>query len=271
MLKQPFYTILIVNSKGIYKDVTDFTTSFSYEDCTSEDDLLKLSLQGLSVDDFDSEWFAVGREIHFQFGYLGGNASKLRLARITNIEHNYEKLNNITITALDLGQIMKKAQSNAVYKNVKFSDVATKVAKAYNLKTDLIKETTTLYPTILQGNKSDFELLQYLAQKEKGGDWRCYIKDDQLILNQIDLKKESDFTFVLGENVISFKPSLKDTDNKNLSNGMNVSAINTDQKKVETASIDQKGNLLGKNTNSTDKDRDKQKQPIKYNQYEKPK
>ncbi len=269
-MNNPFYKIFVGE-----EDITPFVTSFAYEDCTEEDDLLKISLQGVTNELLSTDTFKVGKEMRFQFGYIGGAVSILRLARISNTDYNYGKTTDITITALDLGQVLKKTQSQKVWQKVTTSQIAKEIAKAHGLGTKLIEATQTVYERLPQANRTDYDFLQYLAQMEADGSFRCYIKDDELVFNRLALEQEAQKqVFTLGENIISFKPSLKDSENSSASANTTVSSLDPLTKQLQIISVTNDNaldkTLIGKASNATTDSRNQTKPIVKYNGYNQP-
>jgi phage protein D len=261
----PFCKILIDEI-----DLTNFVSGLSYEDCINEDDLLKFSIHSPKKEFLEKNLLKVGKEIKFQYGYFGALVSPLRLAIIKDIEYNYEKTTTISITALDIGNNMKKGQEQKVWQNKTASQIATEIAKKYGFKTDKIETTNYFYNNLPQGNKTDFELLDYLAQREKNGSFRFFIKDNYLIFNRLALEKETGIKFTFGENIISFKPSLKDSQKDGTSAGVGGMAFDPLTKQTQSFGANpttSKDNFaLGSNVNSANDTKNTPTQ-LKYDAY----
>lgn len=248
-------------------DITQYVTSFSYEDCVKEDDLVSLQLMSVDLELLNSDFLKVGKEIDFQFGFLGVVTSGLKVARITDIDYNYGKSVDVTIKALDLGQLSKKSERQTVYQNKTASDIAKEIAKKYNLGTKNIENTSFRYEHLAQANKTDWELLNYLVEREKDGSFRWYIKNNEMYFGRLNLEKTSGIVLTYGVDIISFKPSLKDSQNK--SDEKSIANLDPITKKVNEANVNindaKDQTFLGKASNSTSEKRDKPKPIQKYN------
>lgn len=273
LIRVPFYRIFIDET-----DISDFVSRFSYEDCINEDDLLKFSIQSPPKEFLEKNLLKVGKKIMFQYGYFGAAVSPLRLAIIKDIEYNYEKTISISITALDIGNNMKQGQQydgvtgTVIWVNKTASQIATVIAENYGLKTDKIETTNYVYDILPQGNKTDFELLNYLAQREKNGSFRFFIKDNYLNFNRLALEKAMSISlkFVFGENIISFKPSLKDSQKDGSSAGVSGMVYDPLTKQTQSFGANpttSKDNVaLGNNVNAANSTKDAPKQ-LKYDAY----
>lgn len=192
-------------------DISAHITSFSFEDCIKEDDMVAIELEGFPLS-YEST-IKAGAKLTFQFGYYGGLSSALRVAKVQDIEYKYSDTLAISITALDEGQVMKKEVSKQVWVNRTASQIATEIAKRYGLKTDKIETTSLVYENLPQANRSDMDLLQYLAKREDKGSYRCFIKDDSLVFSRLALEQESVSTLSYGKHILSFSPKFEDTSN----------------------------------------------------------
>jgi phage protein D len=253
-MQTPFYIVRIGDT-----DITNYISSFAFEDCTEEDDLMRISMPQIPVSLLDDNLLQAGKDIEFQFGYIGGVFSPLYVMRIDEIDVSYGKTIDINIKAFDYGQLLKKAQSKNVFVNKTASEIATSIAQTYGLSTAYIEKTATRYPSLAQGTKTDFEMLAYLASIEENGSIHWYIKSNALYFKRLKLEQESTKTFIYGVDVVSFKPSLKDAQNqpdtKTASFLDPLTKTNTNIE-VDTTNAKDSRNL-GKFTNSTSNAKEK--------------
>ncbi|MCU0439364.1 MAG: hypothetical protein MUC49_15835 [Raineya sp.] len=234
-MKSPFYEIFLVVGEQ-NKNITDYVESFDYEDCLNEDDMLTLSIKSKSFDFLENKDIVVGGIILFQYGYIQGLTSALRKARITDIDTNYGDIVSVTVKAYDLGTVMKKTTEQTVWKNKKASDIATEIAKKYGLNPK-VEATQRVYPSLPQGNKTDFQFLKYLASVEENGSYRFFIKDGDLIFNKLDLKKDAKRLYIYRDNstgasVISFKPSLRESSQSSKANELKTVGFDPTKQKT---------------------------------------
>lgn len=210
-MKSPFFKVEIINSKGEPEDITEKVSSFSYEDAIEEDSMLKLNVfSDFAKELADDSRFSTGATLQFQFGYLQGQISKVHKAKITDISHNYAQNVTMSITALDVGNIIKKATSTRIWKGKTSSEIAKEIADSWGMafETD---PTTKVWDNLPQGNKTDKQLLSYLAERETDGDYINFIRNNTLYFVKRGLGKTSAVTYTYGEDIISFKPSFKES------------------------------------------------------------
>lgn len=203
MLRSTFYQIYI-DSTG--EDITDLCESFDYEDSTEKDDLLSLSLVTKDIAVFDADWLVIGTKLRFIFGYINGVTSGVRLAKISDIDWSYGDTLKAGIKATDIGMFIKKNQSTRQWSGKTASDIALEIADTFNLTANV--QPTSKKITMPQGGKSDFDFLKYLAKREN---LHFYISGETLNFVKRDLAKPSlrTYTFGAGTDIISFKPSAK--------------------------------------------------------------
>lgn len=267
MPKVPFYIVRVGDT-----DITNYISSFAFEDCTEEDDLMRITLPAVSLELLDADYLKAGKDIEFQFGYLGGLVSPLMTMRIAEVEPNYGKTIDVAIKALDYGQLMKKNQNQTVWAKKTASEIATEIAQKYGLSTAYIERTTTRYGNVPQANRTDWELLNYLVEIESNGSFHWYIKSNALHFKRMDLEQQSRQVFEYGLDIVSFKPSLKDTQNK--SNNKTTLALNPLTKETSETNVNignaKDQTLLGTKSNSASSEKEKPKTFPKYNENGKP-
>jgi phage protein D len=208
-MQTPFFTIRIDE-----RDIAGLAAEISYEDCLEMDDQLRISIKGLPTDEWENGLFLAGKELDFQFGYRGGLVSPMRSMRISDVEVSYGKTVDITIKAHDFGQLLKKQPSNKVWVNKTMAEIALEIATKYGLDTSRIEQTTLRHQHIPQGTRTDWELLHYLIDIESDGSWHFYVKGRALVLERVALDKTPSHTYTYGSNIVSFKPALKDSQQK---------------------------------------------------------
>lgn len=210
-MRSPFVKVYIKSSN---RDITEFVESFDYENCIEKDNLINLKIKSNYAFEFaDDDDIIAGKEITCQFGFLGQVISPVHLAKITDIEVNYGERITMAIKCLDRGQDMKKGTSTKIWKGKKASEIAKDIADKYAL--DYVgTDTDRVYPSLPQGNKTDFEFLQDLAGKEKNGNFIFYIADNELHFDKVDYKKDAKLTYTYGTDIISFSPKFKESNQK---------------------------------------------------------
>lgn len=232
MSKSPFYRVSMAKSG---RDITDLIDSFSYEDCTEEDDVVKIVIRGKHPAIIDDPEFSEDVRIRFIFGYLGGDVSPIRVAKITDINYKYGKTVDMTITATDLGRDLKVTESNKIWKNVTSKEIITQIAKKHKMEVNIEGETKK-HTNIPQGNSSDFDFIKYLASIEPGN-YIYYVKGTTINYVKRKISKAPSYTFIYGDpsgGVLGFNVTVK-KDKKNAGSGeTKATGINPDT--METVS-----------------------------------
>lgn len=205
MAKVPFYRVLLQENDI---DITNRISSFRFEDCVDEDNLLVLKMPDVDIDFIDEISSMKGDKILFQYGFLTGEKTGNRLGEIKTIEVKYSSKISLTIKCHDGGYAIKKQSSNAVYEEMTSFDIVKSIADKFNFELDAEKTTEPI--TIPQGNKTYFEFLKRLAKKE-GFDF--FIVDNVIKFKSRDLSSDAVKLYEYGKatgNVLSFTPKYED-------------------------------------------------------------
>lgn len=212
MSKSPYYDIEIKSSQT---RLTELISSFTYEDCIDEDDLVKFTMHDLNREFIDSPDFIEGVDILYQFGYLSYKIIDKATATIKTLKIRYAQTIDIEVVALDAGNSMKQSTSCKIWKNMKASDMVAKIVKRYGL--DLISvPTKKVYNNLPQGNRTDFEFIRYLTTIEDSGTYIFYVKDQKAYFVKRDLTVDPSILFQYGDpdgtsKIISFDVNQEDT------------------------------------------------------------
>ena len=208
MNKSPFYSIRLKNTQ---EDITDLVTGFVYEDAVDKDDLLRLQVkQKKAVELIESGFLAIGQELIFSFGYIGSLQSLQRIARVTSNSVTFGQQIKYEVVATDLGLLMKKDQQDDDWTGLTSSEIAQQIATRNGFIPN-IEPTAKRHSIMLQGGKTDFQFLKYLASIEGQG-FRFFISGQTLNFTKRNLLKPSarSFNYNSGKGWISFKISEKD-------------------------------------------------------------
>lgn len=241
MVKSPFYRVSIDHSG---RDITDMIDSFTFEDCTEEDDILKIQLKGKNPSIIDDPDFSEDIVLKFIFGYLDGNQSGIHTAKISDIGYRYGTTIDMNITASDLGRDMKLTESNKIWKNVSTSDIINQIATKYKMQVN-IEGTTRKYTSIPQGNMSDFDFIKYLASIEPNN-YIYFVKGKTINFVRRKIAQASSGIYTLGDpegGVLGFSVTVK-KDKKNSGSG---------ETKTTGINPDTLENVEGKSNTTTDK------------------
>ena len=208
-MKAPYYKVYIEG-----EDITEFVETITYEDTTEEDNIIKLKVyQKYAFQLADDDKFITGKIVSMQFGFIGSTVSELHKARITNITHKYAQRITMNITCLDLGTQIKKTTSKKIWKSITTSQVANELAIKWGLEAE-VTDTTKVWDSIPQGNKSDLDFLRYLVDREGNGNFITYLRNQTLYMLERSVKDASKITYTYGYGdgvMVSFTPKLKES------------------------------------------------------------
>lgn len=233
MAKSPSYNVIVANKN---LDVTELITSITYEDCVEEDDLITFNVEGISQEIVDKDYFNKTQELHFTFGFIGGQMSATKIAVINNVSWNYigSKI-NMTIKCRDGGVVTKKVSNNKVYKNVTTTEIVKDVASCFGFSVD-VEEFNTKHDFLPMANKNYMQFLRELASSEgsiksdKKGNISVWVTGKTLHFKRRDLSKKSQrtFTWMDGNGIMKdFNVTDKD-DDSGKSNGVATGGIDLD-------------------------------------------
>ena len=212
-MKAPFFKLELKSNNKTF-DITKYVKSFVYEDAIEEDSLVKITIDSDYAEQLaDDSRFVTGTIINFQYGFIQGKISRIHSTRVTDITHEYAASITMSLTCLDLGNVVKKATSNKIWKGMTSSQIAVEIANDWGLEAD-ITPTSKVWDNLPQGNKSDKDFLTYLAQREEDGDFIYYIRNNTLYFGKRKLDKKSEFIYTYGEDIVRFKPSMKESSAK---------------------------------------------------------
>lgn len=227
MRQAPFYKIYI--GKDANEDISELVESFTYEDAIEEDSLLKITIKSdYSLSLADDPRIRAGAILVFNFGFIQGQVSELHKARVTDIKHKYRDRVTMEIIALDIGTTVRKVQEQVIWKRKTSVEIAQALADKWGL--DLNSDPTTkVWDVLPQGNKSDMDLLRYLAQREDGGNYIAYIRNNILNFVKRSTDKESVRTYTYGDGdgvVMYFEPTIKESSQQGSANKAVVATFN---------------------------------------------
>ena len=171
MSKSPFYNVKIRKSG---RDITNYISKFSYEDCSDQDDLLKISITDITTELVDDGDLVEGTELLVQWGYYGYKITTPRICEIREIRTKYARTIDLELTALDKGNQMKINGYSRIWKNQTASQIIESIVKKYNLNL-VSTPTKKVFKSLPQGNRTDFDFIKYLTTLENG--YIFYIRD----------------------------------------------------------------------------------------------
>lgn len=226
MRQAPYYKVYI--GKDANNDISELVESFVYEDAVEEDSLLRITIKSdYALSLTDDPRIKTGAILVFQFGYLSGQISEQHRARITDLKHKYRDRVTMEIIALDIGTVARKVQEQKIWKNKTSSQIAREIAEKYGL-ISIVDETKKVWDNLPQGNKSDMQFLNYLAQREDGGNYVVYIRNNDLYFVERSTDESSVRTYIYGDGdgtVMYFEPTFKESSQKGDANASIVATF----------------------------------------------
>ncbi len=201
----PTYLIQI-EGEQLSSDITQKITNFIYEDCEDQDDLLEITLEG-SLELVDDSLLQEGNTIKARWGYVD-EWSDIKECILKEPEYEFGEVVRVKLKAYDRGSKMKGKDSQKIWKNKTYAQIAREIADKYGLKA-VVDDTKLIVDSEPQRNKSDFAFLQDLAGRIG---YRFYIDRNELHFHRRKLDKKPGLTLTYqGQDglLISFHPKVK--------------------------------------------------------------
>ena len=229
MAYNPIYRVVLEKGKV---DITEKVTKIHYEDCTEEDDIVTITLEGLTNDWIDDKAVNKGAEISYIFGFQGRGLSGKRVGIIKDFEVAYDATITGTITALDQGYLFKKLTSSRIFEYKTSSSIIEEIAKEFGIPCK-VEPTDMIHIKEPMGNMTYWKFMQKLtANAGSGGKGRgvyqLFVRNGTLSFMCKDLSKKSARTFTWNNGngeVISFKPKYEQAESTNEANGVTIAGI----------------------------------------------
>ena len=189
-----------VRANGKWVEITEYITKFSHilsnVEASSASITLNSEHMNYKLDDF--QYLATGQLIVFRYGYLNQEGimeeynlsqamSKRYQAIIGDINYQYgSQGSKFILKLISVGYLTRKITTEKIWKNVRASDIAFEIARIHNLK-PFIDETSFVYGSLPQGNKSNYDLLRTLAQTEKS--FIFFVRSNELHFKKVGTYK----------------------------------------------------------------------------------
>ena len=183
-----------VTFKSTGFDLSPYINSFKFSQSVERVDMLTLICYDVDTTLIEREEMKEGAILEFIWGFKGEGISEKHTCKISSLEPHYSRELTFTIKACDYGIDMKKSSKNKTYENMKTSDIVSAIAAEYNLEAD-IEPTSLTHKLMAQGNRSDYDFIRYLVEREEDGDFLFYTRGKKLIFRKIQLDSASVRTF----------------------------------------------------------------------------
>lgn len=219
-VKTPFITVITTNGVNI----GNYCNSFTYEDCTGIDDIVRLKLENVP-EVIVNRSLVVGVTCNIQFGYIQGAASKKLIFEISSVEPSFTDLQTVTVLLTSKSYLLKKDAKTTNFEGKSYFEIIESIAKANGLQAVITGLQRNLKGKENQASQTDFDYLQDLILRIPNGPYQFYVKNDNLIFSKRSTGKKPVKPLFYGSNgqIASFNPKL----NNNLKSGANLQLTST--------------------------------------------
>lgn len=164
---------------------------------------LRLHDPGLEL--VDNGPFDLTKELEVEAADQSGQRVKLFKGEITALEPDFGEnmVAELVVRAYDKSHRLYRETKSAAFLNKKDSDLASDIAGAAGLQTQ-IDATTTVYEHIYQHNQTD---LEFLMQRAWRIGYECFVEDGKLYFRKPPTTSAA-VTIRWGEQLISFRPRM---------------------------------------------------------------
>lgn len=191
-MKSPILRVYLGKDTG--KDISSWVEDLDYEDTIEKDAKLTLKIFQDRVDDvLDDPVIKAKGDVYFQFGFMEGPMSEIHIAKIQNVDTTYSNAISVELVAFSKGNVMKKSTATTVWAGMTTKQIAAKIAMTYGLDLSMPFDGKK-WDSLPQGNKSDMGLLKYIVNREKGGKYIVFVRNNTLYVAERGLGKTSALT-----------------------------------------------------------------------------
>jgi phage protein D len=246
-----------VKAKIVYKggslDISDRIENFKYIHSVEKDSYLEIKIKKEYVPSMiDDSVIINGNMIVFQWGYLGGQTSRVHTVKIQDPTIVYAERVSMTIKGLDIGNTMKKTSSLATPTKSQTTNFENEILKPICTKHGLVLKTegsnlSQILPSSI-GPMAGVDDFNYLKNIAKANDFICYVDGNSLVFKKRNLGKKSSRIFTYGDGsgtVISFAPKTNETTGDNLTGETKATSVNPLTGEVEETKSQSKEIVLG--------------------------
>jgi len=189
----------------------------------------------------DASFLKQGQQLKFQFGYAGGDMSRVHLVEIQDVKPQYAGQITVNVTATDLGYAMKKLGTQKIWGSeespIKASDIATQIAGFYSLKSE-VEESDIEYTGLAQAGRKDHFFLVELAKEQKSGNFIFYVDGDILYFGTRKLGEKPVKIFDYADpdsGILSFNPKYQATKSTGATAGTKSTTVSEEKAVSEEA------------------------------------
>jgi phage protein D len=166
------------------EDVSEFVTSFTFEDNAKLVDKATFSLDNHDLRWIDHPSFRHNNLVEVQWGY-GGRMTPLRRCVIAALKGGFPIL---TVDALGHAMKMDEKTKTRTFTNLTRSAVVQKIAEEHGFAKDAeIEDTKVVYSSISQAGRTDAAFVKWLADREG---FQFFVGQSGLHFHRRDLKQQ---------------------------------------------------------------------------------
>lgn len=197
-----------IDGKRLSDGLAQRLLSLEFEEDDEKVPKITLRFNNEDLEITDSPELAMGQRLQAQWGFIGGRMSD-RLTFTVKARRGFKVRELI---GYNDGNRMVGESTSFIWKNVKYSDIASRIAQKRGLK-PVARDSKIVHEQVAQSNQSDLNFLRELAEKIG---YACYIEGGELHFHPRDYgaKPSMAFAYYNGEygNLISFEPEEKTLD-----------------------------------------------------------
>jgi phage protein D len=215
-LSQPLvpFCDVIINKKPLAAEVGAYISSVSVTENLDVPAKFSLTLFGpeghgnklLWLEDQDL--FAIGSVVEIKLGY-GNELETMTIAEITGLDPQFSRDSppKLTVRGLDRLHRLQRGSKTQTFKQVKDSDIASRIASEAGL-TDDVTDSQVTHDYLFQANKTD---LAFLLERARAIKYEVLIDDKKLIFRPVANAEGESLKLSLDADLLGFSPNLSAT------------------------------------------------------------
>jgi phage protein D len=174
-----------VNGQALPKEAFDAILEGVIESSLHLPDACTLRIHDHEFKWLDSTYWEEGKEVTIEAGQGRDPLIKIFDGEVTTLEVDLAAMGvaTLTVRCMDKGHRLHRGKKRKTFVNVKDSDIVNQLAGENGLR-GMIDSTTTVHDWVIQNNQTDWEFLQFLAQRNGH---RVYVQEkNSLCFKKID-------------------------------------------------------------------------------------
>jgi phage protein D len=170
-------------------DISHMISGIKFKESVKKDDTLDIQIDGEYAEELleRAECYA-GKPIFFSLGYITGEILLARIAILGDIEPTYsDRGTQLKLCSMDKGGKMRKVTSQKIWNKKRTDEIVKEIAQMHGLNVEFSEDVTKYreWECLPQGNMSNMNLIQFLADREYSGNFIAYVNADTLYFKPI--------------------------------------------------------------------------------------